>query len=290
MFFGTPEIAVPSLQAIAQLNEYEIVGVGVFPDRKVGRKQILTPCPVKVAALKLKLPIFEIDSKAELKALFKNVECDLAIVIAFGLIFPKSVLETPPLGVVNVHFSLLPKYRGASPVQTAILDGLTESGITWQRMVKALDAGDVLWQTTHNIEHQNTVQIWQNFSHFTAQAFPEFLAAYTQSKIKPTVQIEESASFCGKFEKTDGHLNYKELEAAKIYNTWRAFSPWPGVNLKTKNGLIKLIDISLTPEEITVPIVCANNTKLWINTVQIPGKTPQNFKEILERDPQFLEI
>jgi len=288
LFFGTPHIAVPSLQAIAHNSAYEIVGVGVFSDKPVGRKQILTPCAVKTAALDLNLPVFEVNTKKELKALFKKVECDLAIVIAFGLIFPPSVLSTPPLGVVNVHFSDLPKYRGASPVQAAIINGDTQSVITWQRMVSALDAGDILWKTTHQIEHLNTLQTWENFAVYTADNFGKFLDAYTQGKITPVQQIEAEATFCGKFEKEDGHLAASEHSAEQIYNYWRAFQPWPGVSLITKSGLIKLIKVSLDPSNDAVILNCKNRTQLWVNELQIPGKKPQSATVMLSHQPDLL--
>lgn len=287
LFFGTPEIAVPSLKAIAGLEAYEIVGVGVFPDRKVGRKQVLTPCPVKLAALDLNLPVFELDSKAALEALFEHTPCDLAIVIAFGMIFPASVLSTPPLGVVNVHFSLLPAFRGASPVQSAILDGLEETGITWQRMVAALDAGDVLWQTKHPIKDQTTLQVWQDFSQYTAQAFPEFLNTYTTGKIEPKPQAESDATFCGKFQKSDGYLTPSEVSAQTIYNTWRAFQPWPGVSLESHEGLLKLTNISLTTQDGSVALNCADDTILHITEAQIPGKKPQPFQQIQQQYPKI---
>ncbi len=275
------------MQSIAELENYEIVGVGVFPDRKVGRKQILTPCAVKVAALDLNLPVFELDSKAALEALFEKIDCDLAIVIAFGMIFPASLLKKPPLGVVNVHFSLLPAFRGASPVQSAILEGLNETGITWQRMVEALDAGDILWQTKHDIKDQTTLQVWQNFSEHTAQAFPEFLDAYTKESIKPKPQIESEATFCGKFKKTDGYLNPAQHSAETIYNTWRAFQPWPGVSLESNLGLLKLTKISLTSNQESVAINCAQDSTLYIVEAQIPGKKPQPFQQIQRQYPHI---
>lgn len=288
LFFGTPQIAVPSLEAIAALDAYEIVGVGVFSDKPVGRKQILTPCAVKVAALDLNLPIYEINSKTELETLFQTVQCDLAIVIAFGLIFPKSVLTAPPLGVVNVHFSDLPKYRGASPVQAAIINGDKESVITWQRMVSALDAGDILWKTSHNIENSTTLETWQNFAVYTADNFGDFLDMYTNDEIMPLPQIESEATFCGKFEKEDGHLSAHNLTAIEIYNHWRAFQPWPGVSLKTKSGLVKLIDISLTASENAVTLNTKGEKNLWIKTLQIPGKKPQSAVSVLQNQPDLL--
>jgi len=157
LFFGTPEIANPSLEKIVSLENYEIVGVAVFPDRKVGRKQLLTPCPVKKRALELNLKIIEIANKEELVELHNNFDFDLGIVIAYGLIFPQEILETGKY--VNVHFSLLPLYRGASPVQSAILNNELESGITWQRMVYELDAGNILEGLGNGIRNINHVFI-----------------------------------------------------------------------------------------------------------------------------------
>lgn len=288
LFFGTPQIAVPSLQAIAANNDYEIVGVGVFSDKPVGRKQVLTPCAVKAAAFDLNLPIFEVDTKKELEALFNKVECDLAIVIAFGLIFPPSVLTKPPLGVVNVHFSDLPKYRGASPVQAAIINGDKESVITWQRMVSALDAGDILWKTTHSLENLTTLETWQNFAMYTADSFSEFLDTYTNDEIMPLPQIESQATFCGKFEKEDGHLSAKDLTATQIHNYWRAFQPWPGVSLKTKSGLVKLIDVSLQASDDAIALACREETTLWVKTIQIPGKKGQSAVSVLQNQPDLL--
>lgn len=281
LFFGTPHIAVPSLEAIAALENYEIVGVGVFPDKPVGRKQVLTPCPVKQAAMTLKLPVYEISNKAALVSLFGKVEHDLAIVIAFGMIFPADVLNQTKFGVVNVHFSLLPEYRGASPVQAAILDSQLESGITWQRMVGALDAGDILWQRSYSIEDKTTAQVWEEFSQLTANEFESFLKAYTQGLVQAIPQDESQATFCGKFSKADGQLNLNTHTATQIYNTWRAFQPWPGVSVDTPSGWLKLHQVSLKQSEGAIKVLAAGDSQFWVSQAQLPGKTKQSIQDIL---------
>ncbi len=151
LFFGTPEIAVPALEILAKNSNIEIVGVGCPGDKKVGRKRILTPCAVKKCAERLGIEVFSVNNKSEVAEIYETIKFDLAIVIAFGVIFPAKILNIPEFGTVNVHFSLLPKLRGASPVQSAILAGKKENGITFQQMVKELDAGDILWQKSWNI-------------------------------------------------------------------------------------------------------------------------------------------
>ena len=200
LFFGTPDIAVPSLEAFAERDDVEIVAVCVFPDRKVGRKQIPTPCPVKTSAQALSLPIQELGTKADLVEFVKTTEFDIGIVIAFGMIFPGEILESGKF--INVHFSLLPQYRGASPVQSAILNGDEVSGITFQQMVEKLDAGDILFQKEYPIENKSTSSIFQAFSYFTAEILPDFL----QEDFSSRSQEESSATFCTKFTKADGEI------------------------------------------------------------------------------------
>ncbi len=271
-FFGTPYIAVPSLKALAHDKNVEIVGVGVFPDRPVGRKQILTPCAVKVAAQELNLPIYEIASKAELIEITQAVDYDLGIVIAFGMIFPETVLEKP---TVNVHFSLLPAYRGASPVQAAILNGDTTSGITWQRMVKALDAGDVLYQVKHSIVDKSTATLWKEMADETAESFPQFIQDYLNETLQKQSQDESKATFCGKFSRSDGEILPTIETAQSIYRKFLAFDPWPGIYLETERGRLKILDCALNNSEEAVPLAAADDTTLYLTTVQLAGKKAQ---------------
>lgn len=286
-FFGTPEIAIPSLEVIEKLTNYEIVGVGVFPDRKIGRKQILTPCPVKKLAQKLNLKIFEIPNKETLIEIYKIQKFDLGIVIAFGMIFPKEILGDKKF--VNVHFSLLPEYRGASPVQTAILNGEKESGITWQTMGFKLDAGSVLFQKKFNIKNQKTSQIWDYFAQKTAHFFPEFLEKYFSQQLSPFSQIENEATFCYKFQKLDGKL-FPEKESAKIiYQKFLAFDVWPHVFLQTSKGKLKITNITLKKQKNSFELNCKNNTSIFINKAQLEGKKEMEIFEILKGHPDLFK-
>ncbi len=286
-FFGTPHIAVPSLEALAQDEKIEIVGVGVFPDRKVGRKQVLTPCAVKQAALDLDLPVFEIKDKAELAQVFETHDFDLGLVIAFGMIFPEAILSIPVLGVVNVHFSLLPQYRGASPVQSSILNGDEVSGITFQQMVKALDAGDILFQESYPIKDMGTTECFDVFARLTANILPKFIQDLETQKITPIPQNEDDATFCGKFQKSDGEVFPKEETATAIYQKYLAFDLWPGVFCMTDLGPVKLKKISKPENDKAFRLRCAQDTELFLETIQIPGKKPQPVKDALNGHPEL---
>ena len=275
LFFGTPDIAIPSLETLEKQENVEIMAVCVFPDRKVGRKQILTPCPVKISAEELNLPIEEIGSKDDLVNVTKKYNFDLGIVIAFGMIFPGEMLESGKF--VNVHFSLLPKYRGASPVQSAILNNDEVSGITFQQMVKALDAGDILLQEEYPIEGKSTSAVFQAFAEFTAELFPDFLEAAPT----PTPQNNDEATFCTKFEKSDGEIFPDKETAQTIYQKFLAFDLFPGIYIATERGNVKLTEVALFPSEHSYELECDKHTLLYIDEAQVPGKTPLPVQEIL---------
>ncbi len=283
LFFATPEIAVPSLETLAELENVEIVAVCTFPDRKVGRKQILTSCPVKVSAQSLGLRIEEVWSKEDLKNIVNKYDFDLGIVIAFGMIFPKEVLESGKF--VNIHFSLLPQYRGASPVQSAILKGDKVSGITFQQMKFALDAGDILLQKKYSIEGKKTSTVFRDFAKYTAELFPEFL----DQDPDPQIQDEKKATFCTKFTKTDGEIFPTKETAQTVYQKFLAFDLFPGIYIKTNKGDLKLTEVSLEPSEHAFALPCDKDTVLFIKQAQVPGKTPMGIQDILRGNPRLLE-
>lgn len=288
LFFGTPSIAVPSLQALSRRDDIEIVGVGVLPDKKVGRKQILSPCPVKISAQDLNLPIFEIQDKQALNKVFEETPCDIALVIAFGMIFPESVLSMPRCGVVNVHFSLLPLYRGASPVQSAIQNGDPESGITFQKMVKALDKGNILFQEKYPITGKSTSELFHFFAEETAQHIGNQIHIICESNTQGRVQDDELATYCGKLEKQDGLVNPLEETAEEIYRKYLAYDLFPGIFLETKKGALKLKEVSLKPLDESEAMICDNDTFLWILKAQLEGKPVHKIQDIL-RGNQVLE-
>ncbi|MDH3325049.1 MAG: methionyl-tRNA formyltransferase [Candidatus Peregrinibacteria bacterium] len=286
LFFGTPEIAVPSLKTLANSENVEIVGVGVFPDRPVGRKKIMKKCPVKIAAENLNLKTLEVSNKNDLEKIYSETDFDLAIVIAFGIIFPESILQDGKF--INIHFSLLPEYRGASPVQSAILNRDKTSGITWQKMVKRLDAGDVLFQKKYEIENKSTSELWNFFAQETANSMPEFITEYFSNKLLPLPQNDNQATFCGKFTKQDGEIFPNKETAEQIYQKFLAFNVWPGIFLHTKKGNMKLTDISLEESTSSKEITCKNDTKLFINRAQLFGKTEMSICDIIRGNPEII--
>ncbi len=280
LFSGTPDIAVPSLQALSVDADIEILGVLCPPDKKVGRKQVLTACPVKKEAEKLHLSVFEIEKKNDIIDVYKKLTPDLGVVIAFGVIFPEEALKLAP--TVNVHFSLLPKWRGASPVQSAILNGDTISGITLQKMVKELDAGDILWQMKEEINNRGTKELWNDWSNKSADALPELVKNFETLPALPQEEIE--ATHCGKFEKSNGEIFLKTESAETIWNKYRAFDVWPGIFIMTESGPVKILKCSLEKSEQSIELICKNGS-LWLQVIQLAGKSPASAIDVVRGRP-----
>lgn len=283
LFFGTPDIAVPCLEKLCGMQMLEIVGVGVSPDKKVGRKQILTPSPVKKKAQERGLPIFEVATSKDLVSLFENQKCDLALVIAFGMIFPEKVLSMPSQGVVNIHFSLLPRYRGASPVQSAILNADPVSGITFQQMVYALDRGDILYQKSYPIVGLKTSEVFKFFGKESAEMLPDFLSKFFIQSMVPRPQEESQATVCKKLDKKDGEIFPFRQTADEIYRRYLAFDLFPGIFMSSPKGPLKLLEINR--EGGGVPLKCAQDTSLKVAIAQLPGKKPAPMADILRGNP-----
>ena len=279
-FFGTPEIAVPSLKKLAACAFVQVVGVGVLPDKKEGRKQVLTPYPVKVAAQALGLPLYEIKDKKDLVDLFKTETFDMGLVIAFGMLFPARILDIPKFGVVNVHFSLLPKYRGASPVQSALLNHEKVSGITFQRMVRQLDAGPVLCQKTFPIEGKKASEVFSLFAREGAEMLPVFLDQYFEGEVVFQKQDARQVTTCGLLERQDGEVFPDRETASTIFQKYLAFDVFPGIFVKTKKGNVKLTKMEKHPSQEAYVLRCADDTVLYVLRAQIPGKKEMAVSEI----------
>ncbi len=229
MFLGTSEFALPALQRLVE-SEYEIAGVYTQPDRPAGRGRHETPSPVKELALQHGLPVFQPprmsapDAVEQLKAL----RSDVMIAAAYGQILRQSVLDVPPLGVLNIHPSLLPRYRGASPVAAAILAGDEETGVTIMRMVLALDEGPILSQRRLPIDsHDTTGTLTERLSREGAGLLMDTLPAYAGGSLQPQPQDPSLASYVSMVKKEDGLTDWT-LPAVEIWRRVRAYNPWPG--------------------------------------------------------------
>ena len=242
VFFGTPDIAVPILETLHSISEFEIISVFTQPDKPSGRKKIITSSPVKIAAKKLGLKIFQPHSKKELIESTKNIEADFFIVIAYGLIFPEEVLEIPKFGAINIHFSLLPKYRGASPIQESILNGDKETGISIIKIDKDLDHGPIFLAKRLKIEDNDTYStLSKKQSILSANILPLVLEDIVKGNLYPIKQDHSKASFCKKIIKENGKINWNK-KTSEIKNMIRAYQKWPTAYTEFKGKILKILE------------------------------------------------
>ena len=229
VFMGTPAFAVPSLEALAN-SDQEVVGVVTQPDRPKGRGQAVAPCPVKELALAKGLPVSQPDKIKAPEFLQQLVEWkpDVIAVTAFGRILPKTILDLPPMGCVNVHGSLLPAYRGAAPIQWALIHGDTETGITTMVMDEGMDTGAVLLQQTIPIEPEDTaLELGARMAQAGGALLVETLTRLAAQTVVPCAQDHSRATMAPLLKKEDGVIDWTQ-SATEIANRIRGLSPWPG--------------------------------------------------------------
>lgn len=227
---GTPEFAVPILETLIKSEFLEITAVICNPDKLIGRKQILTPPPTKILAQKYNIPIFQPNKIREPEWIkkIKELNPELIVVAAFGQIIPGAILDIPKYSAINVHGSLLPKLRGASPIQYAILEGLEKTGATIMLMDEQMDHGWILDQKEIDIAPKETYStLSKKMSKISAPFLLETLKLWINGKIKPREQNHNEATYTKIIKKEDGKINWSD-SAEKIERQIRAFDPWPG--------------------------------------------------------------
>ena len=269
VFMGSPDYAVKILDSLNK--KFNIVAVFTQPDKPVGRKKILTPTPVKKYALENNLEVFTPTSlKNEDLSKFNP---DFIVVAAYGLILPKSVLDVAPC--INLHASLLPKYRGASPIQSAILNGDKYTGVTSMLMDEGLDTGDILvWDYTE-VGNKTSIDLFNELADIAANQIIYTLKNF--SKIKPLKQIDALSSYAKKIKKEDGLVDFSD--ALIIDRKFRAFQPWPGIFTKEFKIIdLEIVDFDSINEEGKIleindgVVVGCKKGKVRLLTVQAPGK------------------
>ena len=249
VFMGTSDLSQTILQALVE-NEYNVVGVFTKPDTKVGRKQELVSPLVKQLAEQNHIPIFQpLKFNTEAVEELKKLKPDLVIVAAYGKIIPKAALEIPGFGCINVHVSLLPKYRGPSPIQNALLCGEKETGVTIMLMDQGVDTGDILAQEKVTIEQDDTTEtLMEKLSIIGANLLLKTIPLWVERKIEAKSQDHSQATLCQLIEREDGKIYWAD-NAENIYNKYRALTPWPGIYTYWKNNSeivrLKLISIGL---------------------------------------------
>lgn len=228
IFAGTPDFAARHLAALLAAN-YNVVGVFTQPDRPAGRGKKLMPSPVKALAQENGLPVFQPASlrPADNQQLIAALSADIMVVVAYGLILPKSALEIPRLGCINVHGSLLPRWRGAAPIQRALWAGDTETGITIMQMDVGLDTGDMLYKLACPITPEDTsASLYDKLAGLGPQGLIETLEQLAKGTAKPEAQDESLVTHAEKLSKEEAQLDWS-LSAAQLERCIRAFNPWP---------------------------------------------------------------
>jgi methionyl-tRNA formyltransferase len=264
VFFGTPDFAAEILESLLE-KKFNVVSVVTQPDKKIGRNQKIVHSPVKELAIKSNIKIFQPESLRD-KIAEENLEdmgADLFIVAAYGKILPQNVLDIPKYGAINVHASLLPRYRGASPIQCAILNAEKETGITIMKMNERMDEGDILEKVKISIDKNDTAEdLFGKLSKLGTKVLSNTISKYISGEIIPFRQNDKEATYCQPIKREDGRIDWINDDAEKIFQKWRAYQPWPGIYAfyETKGELrrLKFKEIEVGSE---------------IETGKIPGET-----------------
>lgn len=293
IFMGTPEISVPFLE---RLNKIEnVVLVVTKEDKPQGRGHEVEPPPVKVCAQKLGIEVWQPSSLKSDEAVnfLKKFEPDIILVVAYGKILPSSILEIPKVAPLNIHFSLLPKYRGAAPVQWAIVNGETETGVTIIRMNEKMDAGDILLSEKVPIAPDDTTPtLFQKLIPVGIDLMEKAMEILKRGEAKFVKQNDEEATYAPIIKKEDGLIDWK-MSAEAIYNRIRGFQPWPCAYTYLRGKLIKILKAEVIEEkdEGTIPglisvskegvYVQCGKGKLLIKRLQMEGKREMDAEEMV---------
>ena len=255
LFLGTGDIGLPSLDWLLGTSKHEVVGVITQPDKPVGRKLVLTPPETKVRALAAGVPVFQPERLRKVVDEVKAFEADIAVVIAYGQILSKAVLEAPRLGCINVHASLLPKYRGAAPIQAAIREGDAETGVTIMFMDEGLATGDILLMERLPIAPDETGgSLHDRLALAAPAALERALDRISVGNPPRTPQDNTQASHVGKLTREHGHLDWSR-SAVEIERLVRAYTPWPGTFTKLPDGApLKVHATRVVPEAEVCPV------------------------------------
>ena len=288
IFFGTPLFGQIILQKLLDEN-FNIAAVVTQPDRPVGRDQKLTPSPVKTLANERKIPVLAPADKQSLLAASRKLSAlkpALLVVASYGMIVPQEILELPEKGALNVHPSLLPKYRGASPIQAAILNGEAETGVTIILMDEQMDHGPILRQEKVALDPtENTPTAMVKLAQFGGKLLARTIPNYLSGKITPQPQDHTQATYTKLIKKDDGKVNWQENNI-QIERMVRAYNPWPGV-WTTVGEMAEQLDRELKNQRhqnLRLKILQAHleNGTLSLNSVQVEGKNPIAFADFVK--------
>jgi methionyl-tRNA formyltransferase len=301
---GTPEFAENIFSKFYDTlnSQFEVISVITAPDKPVGRKQVFTPSSVKKWALKASLSVLEPDKvrKPEWVAKIKDLAPDLIILTAYGQIIPQEILDIPKYHALNIHPSLLPKYRGASPIQSVILNNETETGVCLMIMDAEMDHGEIISNSKFLISNKLTYkELSKQLSDAGAELLIKTLLDYVEGKIKPQEQDHSKATLCKLIKKEDGKIDWNK-SAEEIERQIRAFQEWPESHTDFNGKILKIIEADFKNEKTDHNIgevflddnkdlcVQTGNGILILKTLQLEGKTPISAKDFLNGHKEII--
>ncbi len=287
IFMGTPDFALAPLETLINHTDFEVVAVVTQEDKKVGRKLKIMAPPVKLMAMRHGIPVLQpqtIKNNPEFVKLLRSLQPDFLAVAAFGQILPEKILQIPKYGCVNIHASLLPKYRGASPIEEALLHGDQETGVTIIRMEQKLDSGNIYLLKKIPIENSdNAGTLRIKLSLLGAPMLPEVLTEIVETGTNGIPQNEKLATYCHKIEKKNGLMDIKSMSAEEILRRIKAYTPWPGCAIMLKGKKLKILEAEIDKQKNIEPgqTIPWNKNKIALGTkkgllmplkVQLEGK------------------
>jgi methionyl-tRNA formyltransferase len=282
VFLGTPQFAVPTLERIVAAG-HQVLTVVTQPDRPSGRGQRLATSPVKESAGRLGLPIFQPVRvrRPEAVAQLRALNAETMVVVGYGQIIPQSVIDLVPLGIINVHASLLPKYRGAAPIQWAMANGETRTGLTTMRIDAGLDTGEMLLKAETEIgSEENAIELGQRLALMGADLLIETLDGLERGTIVPQPQDQTEATLAPILKKEDGLIDWRQ-PAQAIHNRVRGLQPWPGAYTKFRGQRLHIWRSQVTADScsppgrlfgVKPPSVCCGSGSLELVDVQLEGR------------------
>lgn len=294
VFMGTPDYAVNTLEGLISAG-HNVAAVFAQPDKPVGRKHIITPPPVKVCAQSHGIAVYQPNTlrDGEAEEILREIAPDAIVVVAYGKILPKEILQIPKYGCVNGHASLLPQYRGASPIQWCIVCGEKETGVTAMKMDEGMDTGDILKTVKTEIGAEETAEeLFDRLSVITAELLVNTLADLESGSITPQKQDEERASYAPIIKKEMAQLDFENKTAKEIHNAVRGYYSWPCAYFFLENKRVKVIKAAVASNtgakagtviksDDGLVIACKDGTAVELITVQPEGSKPMTAKQML---------
>lgn len=281
IFMGTPDYAGHILEKIITTKDMEVVAVYTQPDKPVGRKKILTPPVVKTIALQNNISVYQPERLRDVETIneLKNIECDYIVVAAYGQILPCEILEHAPC--INLHASILPHYRGASPIQQTLLNGDSKTGVTAMLMDEGLDTGDIIKIKEIDVgENEMAESLFERLSFAACELTIDVLENF--DSFTPTKQDNSRASYCTKITKQDGEVSFED--ASLLFNKYRAFTPWPGVYLASGLKLKKIEMVEKESQNMSGEILHVDRESIVVGckkgTIKVLSVQPESKKEM----------